>query len=59
MKFKDMPYKRVDFDKVAEDMKALMAELDAAKSSLLSTKNFMHFMTQWQPTLPLHKFAMT
>lgn len=32
MKFKDMPYKRVDFDKVAEDMKALMAELDAAKS---------------------------
>lgn len=32
MKFKDMPYKRVDFDKVSEDMKALMAELDAAKS---------------------------
>lgn len=32
MKFKDMPYKRVDFNKVAEDMKALMAELDAAKS---------------------------
>ena len=32
MKFKDMPYKRVDFDKVAEDMKALMTELDAAKS---------------------------
>lgn len=32
MKFKDMPYKRVDFDKVTEDMKALMAELEAAKS---------------------------
>ena len=32
MKFKDMPDKRVDFGKVAEDMKALMAELDAAKS---------------------------
>lgn len=62
MKFKDMPYKRVDFDKVAEDMKALMAELDAAKSGeeqFAVHKNFMHFMTQWQPTLPLHKFDMT
>lgn len=32
MKFKDMPYERVDFDKVEEEGKALMAEFDAAKS---------------------------
>lgn len=32
MKFKDMPYKRVDFDRVEKEMKALMEEFDAAKS---------------------------
>ncbi len=32
MKFKDMPYERVDFDKVDEEFKQLMAEFDAAKS---------------------------
>ncbi|MCM1058082.1 MAG: M3 family oligoendopeptidase [Firmicutes bacterium] len=32
MKFKDMPYERVDFDQVEKELKALMEELDAAKS---------------------------
>lgn len=32
MKFKDMPYERVDFDKVEEEGKALMDQFDAAKS---------------------------
>lgn len=32
MKFKDMPYERVDFEKVEEEMKQLMAEFDAAKN---------------------------
>ncbi|MBQ7954833.1 MAG: M3 family oligoendopeptidase [Lachnospiraceae bacterium] len=32
MKFKDMPYERVDFGKVAEEMNQNMAEFDAAKS---------------------------
>ena len=32
MKFKDMPYERVDFEKVAEEFKAIMQEFDAAKS---------------------------
>ncbi len=32
MKFKDMPYERVDFEKVEREMKALMEEFDAAKS---------------------------
>ncbi len=32
MKFKDMPYERVDFDRVEKEMKALMEEFDAAKS---------------------------
>lgn len=32
MKFKDMPYERVDFDKVEKEMKALMEEFDAAGS---------------------------
>lgn len=32
MKFKDMPYERVDFEKVTEEMKNLMARFDAAKS---------------------------
>ena len=32
MKFKDMPYERVDFDKVTEQMNTLIRELDEAKS---------------------------
>ncbi len=32
MKFKDMPYERVDFEKVEEEIKQLMAEFDAAKN---------------------------
>ena len=32
MKFKDMPYERVDFDKVEKEMKTLMEEFDAAGS---------------------------
>lgn len=32
MKFKDMPYERVDFDRVEKEMKALMEDFDAAKS---------------------------
>lgn len=32
MKFKDMPYERVDFEKVAEEFKVIMQEFDAAKS---------------------------
>ncbi len=32
MKFKDMPYERVDFDQVEKELKALMDEFDAAKS---------------------------
>lgn len=32
MKFKDMPYQRVDFDQVEKEMTALMQEFDAAKS---------------------------
>lgn len=32
MKFKDMPYERVDFDKVQEEAKALIAEFEAAMS---------------------------
>ena len=32
MKFKDMPYERVDFTKVEEEFKQLMAEFDAATS---------------------------
>ena len=32
MKFKDMPYERVDMEKVTEEIKALMCELDAAGS---------------------------
>lgn len=32
MKFKDMPYERVDFDQVEKEMKTLMEEFDAAKS---------------------------
>lgn len=33
MKFKDMPYERVDFDKVEKEMKTLMEEFDAAGTS--------------------------
>lgn len=32
MKFKDMPYERVDFDRVEKELKGLMEEFDAAKS---------------------------
>lgn len=32
MKFKDMPYERVDFEQVEKELKDLMAQLDAAKS---------------------------
>lgn len=32
MKFKDMPYQRVDFDQVEKEMTSLMQEFDAAKS---------------------------
>lgn len=32
MKFKDMPYQRVDFDQVEKEMRALMEEFDNAKS---------------------------
>lgn len=32
MKFKDMPYERVDFKKVEKEMQQLMAEFDAAKN---------------------------
>lgn len=32
MKFKDMPYERVDFARVEEEIKQLMAEFEAAKS---------------------------
>lgn len=32
MKFKDMPYERVDFDQVEKELKALSKEFDAAKS---------------------------
>ena len=32
MKFKDMPYERVNFDEVEKELKGLMEEFDAAKS---------------------------
>lgn len=32
MKFKDMPYERVDFDQVEKELNSLMEEFDAAKS---------------------------
>lgn len=32
MKFKDMPYERVDFDAVEKELRTLMAEFEAAKS---------------------------
>lgn len=32
MKFKDMPYERVDFEKATEEMKQLIADFEAAKS---------------------------
>lgn len=32
MKFRDMPYERVDFEQVEKELKALMEEFDAAKS---------------------------
>ena len=32
MKFRDMPYERVDFDQVEKELKTLMEEFDAAKS---------------------------
>ena len=32
MKFKDMPYERVDFDQVEKEMRALMEEFDSAGS---------------------------
>ena len=32
MKFKDMPYQRVDFDQVEKEMRKLMEEFDSAKS---------------------------
>ena len=32
MKFQDMPYERVDFEQVEQDMKQLMQEFEAAKS---------------------------
>lgn len=32
MKFQDMPYERIDFEKVQEEIKALMREFDAAES---------------------------
>ena len=32
MKFKDMPYERVDFDQVEKELKELMEEFDAAGS---------------------------
>ena len=32
MKFQDMPYERIDFAKVQEEMGELIRELDAAKS---------------------------
>ena len=32
MKFKDMPYKRVDFAEVEKEMNALIAEFESAKS---------------------------
>ena len=32
MKFKDMPYERVDFEKTKEELKKLMEALKAAKN---------------------------
>ena len=32
MKFKDMPYERVDFEQVERELNSLMEEFDAAKS---------------------------
>ena len=32
MKYQDMPYEKVDFDRVEEEFKALMQEFQAAKS---------------------------
>ena len=31
MKFKDMPYERVDFEQVEQEMRALMEAFDSAK----------------------------
>ena len=35
MKFKDMPYKRVDYDKTAEQFKTLTKRVKEAKSGIL------------------------
>ena len=38
MKFQDMPYERIDFAKVQEEMGELIRELEAAKSELAVLK---------------------
>ena len=44
MKFKDMPYERIDFAKAEEELKGLMQELrrrKAARSSLRPIRNII------------------
>jgi hypothetical protein len=38
MRFQDMPYERIDFAKVQEEMGELIRELDAAKSGENSSR---------------------
>ena len=42
MKFKDMPYQRVDFEQVEKDMRALMEafENDITRSTLVTRKKY-------------------
>lgn len=47
MKFKDMPYKRVDYDKTAEQFKTLtkrVKEAKAEKNSGRSIRNIIRFI---------------
>ena len=39
MRFEDMPYERIDFAKVQEEMGELIRELDAVRSSSRCIKN--------------------
>ena len=44
MRFQDMPYERIDFAKVQEEMGELIRELDAAKSGENSSRCIRNIM---------------
>ena len=58
MKFKDMPYQRVDFDQVEKDMHALMEEFEDTVLEMLGYETAAAYLDGIRKGVNLWRFLM-